>query len=115
MSANRDLGVRFMRAYLRAVRYYYGALKGGKLAGDNAEEIIQVLTEYTPIKDPQVYRTIVPNGIDPDGKVYIPTLKEDYEVYKSRGWIEGTATVEDVVDMSFVEVALKDLGPYKRG
>ena len=115
MSANRDLGVRFMRAYLRAVRYYYGALKGGKLAGDNAEEIIQVLTEYTPIKDPQVYRTIVPNGIDPDGRVNIPTLKEDYDVYKSQGWIEGAATVEDVIDMSFVEAAVKDLGPYKRG
>ena len=115
LSANRDLGVRFMRAYLRAVRHYYGALKDGRLAGDNAEEIIQVLTEYTPIKDPQVYRTIVPNGIDPDGKVNIPTLKEDYEVYKSQGWIEGAATVDDVIDMSFVEAAVKDLGPYKRG
>ena len=115
LSANRELGVRFMRAYLRAVRHYHGALKDGRLAGDNAEEIIQVLTEYTPIKDPQVYRTIVPNGIDPDGKVNIPTLKEDYDVYKSQGWIEGAATVEDVIDMSFVEAAVKDLGPYKRG
>ena len=115
MSANRELGVRFMRAYLRAVRHYHGALKDGRLAGDNAEEIIQVLTEYTPIKDPQVSRTIVPNGIDPDGKVNIPTLKEDYDVYKSQGWIEGAATVEDVIDMSFVEAAVKDLGPYKRG
>jgi len=115
LASNRDLAVRFMRAYLRAARYYHGALKDGRLAGDNAEEIIQVLTEYTPIKDPQVYRTIVPNGIDPDGKVNIPTLKEDYEVYKMQGWIEGAATVEDVIDMSFVEAALKDLGPYKRG
>ena len=104
----------FRSAYLKAARYYYEALKDGKLAGPNAEEVIQVLTEYTPIKDAQVYRTIVPNGIDPDGKVNIPTLKEDYDVYKSQGWIEGSATVDDVVDMSFVEAALKDLGPYKR-
>ena len=104
-----------MRAYLRSVRYYYGALKDGRLAGANAEEIISVLTEYTAIKDAQVYRTIVPNGVDPDGKVDIPTLKEDYDVYKSQGWIQGDATVEDVIDMSFVEAALKDLGPYTRG
>ena len=115
ISANRPLAVRFMRAYLRSVRYYYGALKDGRLAGANAEEIISVLTEYTAIKDAQVYRTIVPNGVDPDGKVDIPTLKEDYDVYKSQGWIQGDATVEDVIDMSFVEAALKDLGPYKRG
>ena len=115
MASDRDLATRFMRAYLRGARHYYGALKDGRLAGDNAEEIIEVLTEYTPIKDPQVYRTIVPNGVDPDGLVNIPTLKEDYEVYKMQGWIEGAARVEDVIDMSFVEAAMKDLGPYKRG
>jgi NitT/TauT family transport system substrate-binding protein len=111
---NTDLARRFMRAYLRSIRYYYGALKDGRLAGPNAEEIISVLTEFTPIKDPQVYRTIVPNGVDPDGRINLPTLVEDFEVYKSRGWITSDVRVEQVVDMSFVEAAIKDLGPYKR-
>ena len=114
MASDLDLSTRFMRAYLRAVRYYHGALKEGRLAGENAEEIISVLTEFTAIKDADVYRIIVPNGIDPDGKIDIQTLKEDYEIYRSQGWIEGDATIEDVLDMSFVEAALKDLGPYKR-
>ena len=114
VAKDKALAARFMRAYLRAVRYYFGALKDGHLAGPNAEEIISVLTEYTAIKDPQVFRTIVPNGVDPDGKVDVATLKDDYNVYKMQGWIQGDATVEDVIDMSFVEAAVKELGPYKR-
>jgi NitT/TauT family transport system substrate-binding protein len=114
IAGNRDLGTRFMRAYLRGVRYYHAALKDGKLAGPNAEEIIQVLTANTPTKDPQVYRTIVPNGIDPDGKINVATLKEDWDVYNQMGWIQNGATVDQVIDMSFVEAALKDLGPYKK-
>ena len=115
VARDRSLADRFMRAYLRSVRYYYGALKDGRLAGPNAEEIISVLNEYTAIKDPQIFRTIVPNGVDPDGKVDVSTLKDDLDVYKMQGWIQGEASVEDVIDMSFVEKAIKELGPYKRG
>ncbi len=114
MAANADLGARFMKAYLRSIRYYYGAFKDGKLAGPNAEEIISVLTESTPVKDPEVYRTITPNGIDPDGRVDIPSLKEDQDIYRKLGWMESQTSVEQVIDMSFVEAALKELGPYKR-
>ena len=81
------------------MRYYYGALKDGRLAGANAEEVIQVLTANTATKDPQVYRTTVPNGIDPDGKINVETLKEDWNVYNQMGWIQGGATVDQVIDM----------------
>jgi NitT/TauT family transport system substrate-binding protein len=114
MATNADLGKRFMRAYLRSVRYYYGALKGGRLAGPNADEIISVLTEFTAIKDPKVFRTIVPNGVNPDGRIDIKTLKEDQAIYKERGWMTADVAVEQVLDMSFVEAAVKELGPYKK-
>ena len=73
-----------------------------------------MLTESTPIKDPQVYRTITPNGIDPDGKIDIATLEADQDVYRRLGWMESQTKVADVVDMSFVEAALKEIGPFKR-
>jgi NitT/TauT family transport system substrate-binding protein len=114
MAANADLGKRFMKAYLRSIRYYFEACKDGKLAGPNAEEIISILTESTPIKDPEVFRTITPNGIDPDGKIDIPTMRQDQDIYRQLGWMESATKVEDVVDMSFVEAALKEIGPYKR-
>ncbi len=115
IASNADLAKRFMKAYLRSIRYYYANLKDGKIAGPNADELIGILTEFTPIKDPEVYRTIVANGVDPDGRINMPTLVEDFEVYKNRGWITSDVKVEQIVDMSFVEAALKDLGPYKKG
>ena len=115
MAGDAGLGKRFMKAYLRSIRYYFGAFRDGKLAGPNAEEIISVLTESTPIKDPEVYRAITPNGVDPDGRVDIATMREDQDIYRRLGWMESATTVEQVVDMSFVEAALKEIGPYKRG
>ncbi len=109
-----DAAKRFMRAYLRAVREYNDALKDGKIAGPNAAEVIAILTEYTNVKDPAVYRTITPQGCNPDGAVHEPSLKNDLAFYKLEGQIKGEVTVEQALDNSFVEAALKDLGPYKR-
>src|SRR5205085_6922913 len=63
-----DAARRFMRAYLRAVRFYNGALSGGRMAGPNAEEVIAILAQSTPIKDPAIYKSITPTGMNPDGK-----------------------------------------------
>jgi NitT/TauT family transport system substrate-binding protein len=109
-----DLALRFMRAYLRGVRLYNDALKDGKLAGVAADEVISILTESTPIKDPTVYRSIVPLGMDPDGKVDVPSLRSDYELYKSLGLVQGEVKVDEVVDMTFAAAAVKDLGPYRK-
>lgn len=107
-----EVARKFMRAYVRAVRDYNDALKDGKLAGPKADEIIAILTEFTNIKDPNIYRTIVPHGTNPDGKVNEASLKKDFQFYKEQGLIEGNVGVEQVVDNSFVEAAVKDLGPY---
>lgn len=110
---NPDAAKRFMRAYIRAVRDYNDALKDGKLAGRNAEEIVTILTEYTKIQDANVYRTIVPNGCNPNGKVNAASLRKDFGFYKSQGLIEGNVTVEKALDNSFAEAVVKELGPYK--
>ena len=108
-----DAARRFMRAYLRAVRDYNDALSNGKIAGPNADEVIAVLTEYTPIKDAALYRSITPQGCNPDGKLNEASLKNDLEFFKEQGEVKGNVTVEQAVDHSFVEWALKDLGPYR--
>lgn len=110
---NPQAAKKFMRAYIKAVRDYNDALKDGKLAGPNAEEIIAILTEYTNIKDPNVYRTIVPNGCNPDGQVNAASLKKDFEFYKSQGLIEGSVSVDQTLDGAFAEAVVKELGPYK--
>ncbi|MDF2114677.1 ABC transporter substrate-binding protein [Roseiarcaceae bacterium H3SJ34-1] len=109
-----DVAQRFMRAYLRGQRFYNDALKDGHLAGPNADEVIAILTEMTSIKDPQVYRSIAPQGAEPNGTLNIPSLKVDLAFYREQGWIEGNVTVEQAVDSSFAEKAAKELGPYVR-
>ncbi len=108
-----ELGQKFMRAYLKGVRDYNNALKNGKIAGPGADEIFAILTEYTEIKDVEIYRSIVPHASNPDGRVNAESLQKDYAFFKEQGLLTGSATVDQVVDNSFVDAALRDLGAYK--
>jgi NitT/TauT family transport system substrate-binding protein len=74
--------------------------------------VISILTEYTNVKDPAVYRMITPHGADPNGRVHQPSLKNDLQFFKDQGEVKGNISVEEAIDNSFVEAAAKDLGPY---
>jgi NitT/TauT family transport system substrate-binding protein len=109
-----QLAMRFMRAYIKAVREYNDALKDGKIAGPNAEEVISILTEYTFIKDPQVHRTIMPAAIDPDGRMNERGLRNDLQFFKERKLIQDPEIgVERIIDTQYAAAAVKELGPYK--
>ena len=88
--------------------------KDGKMHGPNADEVIAILAQSTPIKDPAIYKAITPTGMNPDGKVNLQSLKDDAAFYSEQGLITGNIRVEDVVDDSFVDAAVKELGPYKK-
>lgn len=112
-TARHDLAQKFMDAYIRALREYVDALKDGKLAGPGADGVIAILTEYTRIKDPAIYRDITPNWVNPDGHVNVPALANDLRFFKQQGLItSGDVRVADVVDNSFVEASLAKLGAY---
>jgi len=91
------------------VAYYRGALKDGRLAGPNADDVIAILVASTPIKDPAIFRQITPNGVDPEGKVNRASLQRDLDLWRSMGLINGPIALDQVVDMSFVDAAQKDL------
>src|SRR5437667_8444351 len=65
-----DAARKFMHAYLRAVRFYNGALANGRPDGANADEVIAILAEATPIKSRDIYKSITPTGMNPDGRVW---------------------------------------------
>jgi NitT/TauT family transport system substrate-binding protein len=107
-----DVAMKFMRAYLRAVRFYNRALKDGKLGGETADEVIAILTEYSNIKNPDLLREITPNGCDPDGKINVASLNKDLAFYASQGLIEGKVDMNSIVDTRFIDAAVKSLGPH---
>ncbi|MDB5951481.1 MAG: transporter substrate-binding protein [Massilia sp.] len=107
-----DLAKKFMRAYLRGVRDYNRALSNGAIAGPGADEVLAILIEYTSIKDKELYRSIVPHATNPDGRVNVASMKKDYAFFKEQGLLTSTATVDQVVDNSFVDAVVKELGPF---
>ncbi len=104
---------KFMIAYLKGARFYNDALKNGRFAGPNAAEVIAILVRDSRVKDPALYKDMTPNGINPNGKLNLASLKKDFQFYKDQGYLQGSATVAQVVDESFAHMAVKELGPYK--
>ncbi len=109
-----DLATRFMRAYIRGCRYYNDALRDGKLAGPNAAGVISIMTQFSSIKDPAIIAAMTPNGNDPNGRLNVASLAGDLQFFKDQGLIEGSVTIEQAIDTSFVDAALKALPSYQR-
>ncbi len=105
---------KFMVALVKAIRFYDDALKGGHIAGPNADEVIKILVKYSFIKDPAVHRAIVSQAVDPDGDINLPSLEMAWQFFKDTKQIDGSVKVPDVVDLSYVHAAAKALGPYVR-
>jgi NitT/TauT family transport system substrate-binding protein len=108
-----EAATRFMRAYVRAVRFYNGALKDGRLDGPNADEVIQILSESTPIKSREIYKSITPTGMNPDGRVNKESLAYDLAFYTEQGLIHRKIDLDQLIDMSFVESVLNSAGTYR--
>ena len=109
----RPVAQKFLNAYIRAVRDYNDAIHDGKLAGPNAADIISILTASTEIKDRETYASMNAFAVDPNGGVNVDSLKNDFKFFQERGLVSATITVEQVIDKSFAEEAVRILGVYK--
>jgi NitT/TauT family transport system substrate-binding protein len=107
-----DNARKFMVALVKAMRFYNDSLKDGHIAGVNADEVVKILTQYSFIKDPAVHRAIISQAVDPDGALNMPSLQMAWQFFKDTKQIDGSIKVDDVVDLSYVHVASKLLGPY---
>jgi NitT/TauT family transport system substrate-binding protein len=108
-----EIARKFMRAYLRAVRVYNDALKDSRFKGPTAPEVTAILQEMTTVKDPALYEGITPVGNDPNGYVNMESLRHDLDFFREQDLVKEDVDLKKVVDLSFVEAALKDLGTFK--
>jgi len=109
-----EVAKRFMKAYLRAVREFNASIVNGRIAGPGADEMVKILAKYSVIKDEATLRSMIVHGTDPDGKLNVDSLKKDLAFFKEQGDVTGKITVEQVLDDSFIQAAVKELGPAKR-
>jgi NitT/TauT family transport system substrate-binding protein len=109
-----DDAKKFMRAFLRGARDYNDALDHDRLTAPAAADVIPILTEYSFIKNPDVYKAMRSHYVDPNGTLNVDSLKDAWQFFKDTKQIDGSVTVDSVVDLSFAKWASEQLGPYKK-
>lgn len=109
MTVEQDVSLRFMAAYLKGVRDYNDAFE----KGIEQDEIIEIMTKHTALKDADLWKKVSVTGLHPDGKMFIDDIYRQYETYKANGAIDGEVDLEKAIDTSMVERALEIIGIYE--
>jgi NitT/TauT family transport system substrate-binding protein len=104
---------KFMRAWLRGVRTYNDALKGGKIAGAGADEVVSTMAKSFNM-NPALVREMYSPAVDITGAVNTAGIQKDLDFFVSRGWVTGRIKATDIIDMSFAQKASAELAPYQR-
>lgn len=106
---DRELAVRYLRAYVRGVRDYVRGVieKDPELFG----KVVPILARYTTMKDPELFRKAVPSGLKRDPVPNLESMEADLEWMLARGWVERRFRLRDFVDLGFIQEALRQLGP----
>jgi NitT/TauT family transport system substrate-binding protein len=107
-STQHDVAVGWMTAYLKGVRVYMAAFGG---TATDRDKVIQILTQKTDIKDPQLWAEMTPTGASPDGQLNLQSIAESQVYFQKLGLVQNTPAPETLVDTSFAQAAVKALGP----
>lgn len=105
----KDIGVKFMAAYLNGIEDYNTAF----LENKNKKEIISILKKYITIDDDEVWNSVTPVGLAANGAIELESLKSDIEWYKLNKFTEKSPSVQDVFDEYFLVEAKKLLSGKK--
>jgi len=112
-AADRAKAVAFMKGYAKASRHYYDAAlvqKDGRVApGAGYEEVVDITARYTGAK-PEIIKLGFPYQ-DRNGRLLVPDIDKQIKWWVTHGFMKEALPVKDVVDVSFLEDALKQLGP----
>ncbi len=101
---NRELVVSFLAAYLQASR---------DMMGDDwdSDENLAILEKYTTV-DPELIREASRSYWEPNGEIRVQDIEALQEFFANRGLLEYDEMIdpEELVDRSFVEEALEEIG-----
>lgn len=106
----KDVALRFMAAYLKGVRDYNDAFVKG--TGDK-DEMIDIMTKHTALKDPAVWEEVNVTGLNPNGEMFVENIQDQYDFYSENGAITDDVDIEDAVDTTITEEAVEILGMYE--
>jgi NitT/TauT family transport system substrate-binding protein len=98
----------WMNAYVRGLRDYNDAFIHGK----DFEPVVELLIKWTKVKNPVLYKKMVPVGLSPDGALNVKSLGNDLQWLTDKGYVKKPVKIEQVVDTTFIENAVTKLGTY---
>ena len=106
-AAQRDAANRFMVAYLRGLRAFDDAF----YRDIGRDEVVEILTRNTAVREPALYAAMVPHRVDRNGQVNRESLAADLAWYGAHGYLQGDPPdLATVIDTSFLDYALAQLG-----
>lgn len=110
-----DVARRFMVAYVKALRDFNDVIKDGKIGtGAKADEVAAILAKGLNSSVETIRGNYV-HAVDPDGRVNLDSVRKDLAFFKANGdVVDKSIEVEKLFDPSFVDAAVKTLGPYKK-
>ncbi len=103
-----DEGSRYVRAYLRGARDYYGAFERGV----NRDEVVRVLAAEAHTSE-AIVNEMIPIGLNPDGYIDADSVSQDLQWFHDEGLLTQPVPIEEVVVSTYVDDALAQLGPYE--
>ena len=56
---------------------------------------------------------MAPVGLSPDGKLTIESMKKDAKWMYEHGYVKKPVNIDEIVDTTWAENAVKKLGPYQ--
>lgn len=107
-AGQRPEAMAFMKVYLQGVRMYNDAIVKGK----DKDKAIAVISKYANVK-PEIVREAFPAGLDPNQRVSKAFLNKLQTFFVQQHYLRSTIDVSKVVDLSFADAAVKELGSYK--
>jgi sulfonate transport system substrate-binding protein len=106
---NTEVANLFMYAHLKGVRVYNDAIVQGD---KDRDAVVKILTENTFIDDPTMWPKMRPTGLNVDGTVLEDAVAGQQDYYASIGQVDETVTMDKVINMSFADWAVQQLGAY---
>lgn len=104
--ANREIGVRYLMAYLKAARDLYGD-------GWRSDENAAIINKYTQVPIPAIQKGVA-YYFDPNGGINTASTESIQQYLFERGYteLEKPLPVEEIIDDTFIEETLQRIGEF---
>ena len=80
-----------------------------------SDQMLDYLVAETAIKDRDLWRRMNLQWTNPDGYNYPTSIERDVRWFVDNGQLERTVALGDVLDQSYVDYAIQQLGNYTKG